>query len=130
MTSEPKRRSGGCLCGAIQFELRGEPFLFGLCHCTDCRKESGSVFTAYAKWRLDQASLKGQPSAYRGRSFCPTCGSRLYNLNADHIEVRIGSLDEAPSTIGTPSQEGWTRRRESWLHPVAGAGRFAEDTDR
>lgn len=124
-----KTRSGGCDCRSVRFELSGEPFLIGVCHCTTCRKESGSVFTTYAKWRLDQFSVRGPYRTYQSKSFCPTCGSRLFNLHAENVEVRIGSLDEAPSTIGVPSQEGWTIRRELWLLPIEGASQHIKDTD-
>ena len=55
------------------------------------------------------------------------CGSRLFNLHADDIEVRIGSLDEAPTTLGAPDREGWVKRREAWLPPVVGAEQSLED---
>ena len=35
---EVRIRRGGCSCGAVRFELRGEPLTVGLCHCTKCRK--------------------------------------------------------------------------------------------
>ena len=120
-------RTGGCLCGAIRYELDGAPFLVGVCHCADCRKESGSAFTLYAKWPLDAFRVSGVTRTHAGRSFCPTCGSRLYNLHASDVELRVGSLDEAPDTIGVPVDEGWTKRRETWLQPIPGARQSAED---
>ena len=47
---EVRIRRGGCSCGAVRFELRGEPLKVGLCHCTKCRKATGSAFLAYADW--------------------------------------------------------------------------------
>jgi hypothetical protein len=35
-----KEYTGGCRCGAVRYRLRGEPFKAGLCHCTDCRRET------------------------------------------------------------------------------------------
>ncbi|RVQ01757.1 GFA family protein, partial [Sinorhizobium meliloti] len=43
-------RTGGCLCGALKYEVSGEPLRVGLCHCADCRKESGSSFVTFAVW--------------------------------------------------------------------------------
>jgi hypothetical protein len=122
-----RTRSGGCLCGAVRYLLRGEPYRYGICHCADCRKESGGVFVVYAHWRRDDAEVSGPFKTYKGRSFCATCGSRLFNLHADDIEVRVGSLDEAPTTLGAPAREGWIKRREWWLAPVAGADQNPED---
>ena len=123
-------RSGGCLCGAVRYTLRGEPYGYGLCHCGDCRKESGSVFVAYAHWRRGDAEVTGDVRTYKGRSFCPTCGSRLFNLHEADIEIRIGSLDEAPTSLGPPGQECWIKRRERWLRPIASADQSFEDPPR
>lgn len=120
-------RSGGCLCGAVRYVVRGEPYRYGICHCADCRKESGSVFVVYAHWRLEDAEVTGSVETYKGRSFCPICGSRLFNLHSVDIEIRIGSLDEAPTTLGLPVVEAWTKRRETWLEPVPGADQSFEE---
>jgi hypothetical protein len=120
-------RSGGCLCGAVRYTVRGEPYRYGVCHCADCRKESGSVFVVYAHWRLKDAEITGTVITYKGRSFCPTCGSRLFDLHDTDIEVRIGSLDQAPTDLGAPRQEGWIKRRENWLAPILGADQNFED---
>jgi hypothetical protein len=121
-----KTRSGQCLCGGVQYEVRGEPMRVGLCHCADCRKESGSVFATFAVWPRDAFSSTGETSVHRGRSFCLTCGSRLFNLTEREAEIRIGSLDGAPTDL-TPSYEIWTKRREQWLSPLPGCAQFEED---
>ena len=120
-------RSGGWLCGAVRYAVRGEPYRYGICHCADCRKESGSIFVVYAHWRLKEAEVSGSVNTYKGRSFCPICGSRLFELHATDIEIRIGSLDEAPTSLGLPVLEAWTKRREKWLEPIAGADQSPED---
>ena len=43
-TKVPAIHRAGCACGSVRYSLKGEPFRIGICHCTDCRKESGSVF--------------------------------------------------------------------------------------
>ena len=66
--------------------------------------------------------MSGEISSYDGRGFCPRCGSRLLDT-ADPgdtlIEIRIGSLDEAPFEL-KPEAEIWVKRRESWIPPVEG----------
>lgn len=119
-------RTGGCLCGAVRYRVDGEPTHVGRCHCTDCRKESGSAFTVYAQWPRDRFELHGACATYDGRSFCPRCGSRLGCFDhEDDVEIRIGSLDEAPFRL-TPEAEIWVRRREPWLHPVESASQHEE----
>jgi hypothetical protein len=117
---------GGCRCGAVRFQVSGEPFKSGLCHCAECRKETGSVFLYYADWPIGAFSVGGEYKSYEGRSFCPQCGSALFHLSDDHAEIALGAFDEAPIGI-VPQVEGWVKRREPWLTPVAGAGQFEED---
>src|ERR1700709_1901712 len=119
-------RMGGCSCRAVRYTLEGEPFKFGICHCTKCRKESGSMFVAYAHWRRADCAIAGNFATYEGRSFCQVCGSRLFNLHDNDIEIRVGSLDEAPTMLGSPMVEAWIKRREKWLRPIANANQYIE----
>jgi hypothetical protein len=121
-------RAGGCLCGAVRYSVRGEPVHVRRCHCADCRKESGSAFTVYAHWPVEAFEISGEISSYDGRGFCPRCGSRLLDtagLDDRFIEIRIGSLDEAPFEL-KPESEIWVKRRESWIPPVEGAAQHRE----
>lgn len=117
---------GGCNCGAVRYRLRGDPLVVGLCHCTLCRKESGSAFVFYAQWPIEDFSVEGNFATFEGRSFCPRCGSRLFDLTESLVEIRVGSLDAAPTTL-TPIREGWVKRREHWLVPIDGTAEFDED---
>ncbi|MDB5542190.1 MAG: glutathione-dependent formaldehyde-activating [Devosia sp.] len=110
-------RFGGCRCGAVRYELRGEPSVVGLCHCTDCRKETGSAFLAYADWPRNAIRIAGEFSTFQARSFCSVCGSRLFHLSEEHAEICVGSLDDAPTGL-RPAREGWIIRREHWLNPL------------
>jgi hypothetical protein len=113
-------RKGGCLCGAVRYEVRGEPYQSGLCHCKTCRKLTGSAFSATANWHREQFQMTGEIRTFERRSFCPVCGSRLFFLLNNGVEVFLGTLDEAPYFI-RPVVEVWGIRREPWLPPVDGA---------
>jgi len=126
MSDDERVRSGGCVCEAVRYTVRGEPFHVGRCHCADCRKESGSTFTVYAQWPRDAFVLEGELATYDGRSFCARCGSRLLCLQEDDVEIRLGSLDDAPFEL-RPEAEIWTKRREPWLQPVDGASQHTEN---
>jgi len=117
---------GGCACRAVRYRVTGEPESVGLCHCSDCRKESGSAFVYYADWPISAFSVEGRYQTYAGRSFCPACGSRLFHLSERTAEIMLGSLDVAASPF-TPHQEGWIKRREPWLTAIPTAGQFKED---
>jgi hypothetical protein len=82
----------------------------------------------YAQWPVEAFETSGELSTYDGRGFCPRCGSRLFDT-ADSgdtvIEIRIGSLDDAPFEL-KPGDEIWVKRRESWIPPVEGAAQYDE----
>jgi hypothetical protein len=120
------RRSGQCLCGQVRISVRGDPLRVGICHCTDCRQESGSAFTFYAVWPAQQFERVGETSEFHGQHFCPRCGSRLFSADALEAEVKLGILSGAPTAL-MPSYELWTRRREPWLRPIEGAEQFEEN---
>ena len=121
-------RRGGCLCGAVRYEVRGAPKVVGLCHCGDCRKATGGFVMPFADWPLAALTFSGQLSTFNGRSFCPTCGSRVLHLNPHHVEIILGTLDEAPFDL-RPTREIWTIRRQPWAAPVADAEQFERDAD-
>lgn len=58
--------------------------------------------------------MTGKPATYEHRQFCLTCGSRLFWLGDEVVEVFLGTLDEAPYKI-KPMLEVWAVRREHWL---------------
>ena len=105
--------SGGCLCGKVRFTVTGEPWRVGLCHCLDCRKHSGSLFSALAIFPAEAVSIEGETRDHLGRHFCPDCGSSLFGISDDEIEITLGAFD-APDQF-KPSYELWTVRREAWL---------------
>ena len=99
---------GGCLCGAIQYEIAGEASAFYHCHCKRCRKLSGTghasnvrVSEGTIRW-LQGETLLGSfkvPEAKRFRNdFCTRCGSPLPRAYRDMgiIVVPAGSLDDDP----------------------------------
>ena len=95
---------GSCLCGSIRYSLTGELSDFGYCHCTSCRKASGSAHGANAGIERGQFQLH-DPDGYlreyesspgKKRAFCGHCGSPLYaylTTTPDLIRIRLGSLD-------------------------------------
>lgn len=118
--------TGSCLCGAVRFTLEGDPVRIGLCHCHDCRRASGSAFSMFLIWDRSAFACAGATTVYEGRSFCPSCGSRVFSLRAEEAEIMAGALDLAPTGM-TPGYELWTSRREHWLRPVRSAEQFEED---
>jgi hypothetical protein len=122
-----ERFTGGCLCGNVRIEASGRPYRVGLCHCLDCRKHHGALFSASAVFPESAVSIKGETGSYAGRSFCARCGSSVFARTGDEIEVHLGCLDE-PDRL-TPTYESWTVRREFWLPPFPLARRYERDRD-
>jgi hypothetical protein len=82
----------------------------------------------FALWPAEAFEMSGEISSYDGRGFCPTCGSRLIDTSdrSDSlVEIRIGSLDDAPFEL-KPEHEVWVKRRESWIPPVEDAAQHDE----
>ena len=119
--------SGGCLCGQVRIVTSGPPYRVGLCHCLDCRKHHGALFHASAIFPRDAVTIDGETHDYAGRHFCPRCGSSVFGIGGDEIEVNLGSLD-APNQF-VPTYELWTARREAWLPPFPLAHRYERDRD-
>jgi hypothetical protein len=105
--------TGGCLCGAVRLVASGAPYRVGICHCLDCRKHHGAVFFAAAIFPAAAVQITGQVGDYKGRCFCPICGSSVFARSGDEIEVHLGALD-VPNQF-QPTYENWTIRRENWL---------------
>jgi hypothetical protein len=132
--TEP-RWTGSCLCGGIRYEITGELGDFGYCHCTSCRKASGSAHGANtpvdrARFHLRSgASLLKEYESSPGklRVFCSHCGSPIYayrTASADVLRVRLGSLD-TPFTKH-PRAHSWVSDKAAW-EPIEGSiPQFAE----
>jgi hypothetical protein len=99
--SSPIRKTGGCLCGAIRYEVRGPLRPVVDCHCTMCRRTSGhfAAFTATRPEALVMSESEGlrwyRSSATARRGFCEICGSSLFwePASADRVSIAAGTLD-------------------------------------
>lgn len=118
---------GGCMCGAVRFEAAGEPDRVGICHCLDCRKFSGAPFGAWAIFAEAAVTVTGKTGSYKGRHFCPRCGSSVFSRSDGEVELHLGALDE-PNRFA-PSYQLWTVRRESWLPDLPGVVLYERDRE-
>jgi len=96
---------GGCHCGALRYEVEGEPLTHALCHCTDCRRHAGAPMVGWTMY--PEAALKvvkGEPKVYESsqhgrRHFCANCGTGLFYSNS---EVLPGLIDVQSATCDLP----------------------------
>lgn len=98
--------SGGCACGAIRYEIDGEPIFQNHCQCMDCQHQSGTGHGSYLTFPRAGVKVRGQATHWdmiadsgnaKTRSFCPTCGSPVYmtfSAIPDVFTVHAASLDD------------------------------------
>ena len=86
------------------------------------------MFTTFGIWPRSAFQSSGEVHTWEGRSFCPECGSRLFALGDEEVEIKLGTLDDPPTGL-SPQYELWIGRREHWLKPVPDARQFAHDRE-
>ncbi|UWQ95748.1 GFA family protein [Rhodobacteraceae bacterium M385] len=96
------RANGTCLCGAVRFRIDGAFEHFFLCHCTRCRKDSGSAHSAnlfstsaQLEWLAgaDLVAVFQLPETRHVRAFCTSCGSGMPVAQEGLLSVPAGALD-------------------------------------
>jgi hypothetical protein len=68
MSDSVKRWTGGCLCGALRYEAKGEPQFAGLCCCVDCRKASGSGFIPFLGFSSGAVQFTGRSLSFSSKA--------------------------------------------------------------
>lgn len=102
-----KTYTGGCACGAIRYEISGEPFFSNHCQCRHCQQRSGTGHGSYMTFpsrkgvklsgEARQWNVAGDSGNVKSHAFCPTCGSPVYLTFAampDLFTIHAGSLDD------------------------------------
>lgn len=117
--------AGSCLCGQVRYEVQGVVGRFYLCHCSHCRKDTGSAHAANLfvpggelRWRAGVALVRHfqLPGTRHGRSFCSHCGSALPQQpeGGNLVVLPAGGLD-AP--LGRrPDAHIFAGSRADWDH--------------
>ncbi|HTW69094.1 MAG TPA: GFA family protein [Acetobacteraceae bacterium] len=121
---QAKGHTGGCLCGAVRYELAGEPRFAGYCFCADCRKASGSGFVGFMAVASSDVRFSGETRIFRSKSarggeavrnFCPVCGSLIFGgivgVDTSHT-IYAGSLDDP--AVFRPTIAIFNRDRPVW----------------
>jgi hypothetical protein len=98
---------GGCLCGAVRFQLTAPLLSAGYCHCTHCQRRTGTGSSANGRVPRDGfALLQGvqelaafTPPQGRAKLFCSRCGSAVFSgdpFSDEQVALRLGTLDGDP----------------------------------
>jgi len=129
--------SGGCLCGAVRYTAVGEAQRFYHCHCSRCRKVSGSGHSSnlFVKgsltWNSGEELIRRfkPPQAERfTNAFCGTCGSRVPRFieQLGTVFIPAGSLDDEPDI--SPQARIFLGSRATWScdsSPLPGFDEYA-----
>jgi hypothetical protein len=114
---------GGCLCGAVRFQITAPLVSAGYCHCTHCQRRTGTGSSANGRVPQDGfALLQGadqlrsfQPEGGVPKLFCATCGSALFSgdpFSDAEVAVRLGTLDRDPGI--RPQYRQFVESAVSW----------------
>lgn len=127
---------GSCLCQAVTYQFRRPEYIFQYCHCSRCRKFTGSAFASNIlvdpkqfEWLggEDQVGRFEHPDArHFATCFCKICGSSLPWLSQSGAAVIIpaGTLDEDPGI--RPTQNIFWKDRAPWREAVDALPRHDE----
>lgn len=105
MAQGTRRLRGECLCRRVGYEV-SDDFEYALnCHCSNCRRATGSAFKPFAGIHADQMTIvRGRDEIMRfgndtHDAHCAHCGSLLYSLvrNGAYVHVTLGTLIDTPS---------------------------------
>jgi hypothetical protein len=114
--------AGKCLCGAVQYAVADEFIYAANCHCSNCRRTTGSAFKPFAGIERERLSLtKGEDNLLifgeeTGHDVhCKTCGSLLYSVvrDAAFVHVAMGTLVDEPAI--RPTQHIFVGSKAKWF---------------
>lgn len=129
---------GECLCGAVRYVITAPaPSKMFLCHCSRCRKETGTIHGANVFfpegelcWERGEDLLKffQLAGSRKARQFCSTCASPLPRTTPDgRIVLPAGSLDDDSSL--EPTAHIFCASGSAWEAKVEGLTRYDELPD-
>lgn len=134
MNGGKKPLTGGCLCGAVRYELNADPVMTGKCHCLSCQKLSGSGHAFHIMVPDAAFTIRGTTKGYSWKadsgnsvttSFCVECGSPIFGRSTGFpgtVTVRAASLDN-PSAV-MPQMSVYAKRVQPWDHVEQGLPAF------
>ena len=121
---------GSCLCGDLAWQAEGPFQLMSHCHCSICRKSHGTGFgtavaapaTGFRVVRGESGIARYESSPGNFRSFCPRCGSMLWNGAGEHVFMPAGCLDDDPGA--RPQMHIFVGSKAPWHESTDSLPRF------
>jgi hypothetical protein len=128
--------TGGCLCGAVRYEIDQPLVSAGYCHCTRCQRRTGTAASAQAavvpgsvRFTQGEELIGGwDPGDGWSKHFCSRCGGALFSRDPDdpqRMSIRLGTFDQDPGV--RPGHRQFTGYAAPWEPiPDDGLPRFPE----
>jgi len=127
---------GSCLCGDIRFAVDSDIEDLEYCHCSKCRKATGSAFGAFGfvpadrfRWKSGHELVRGYASSHDvERTFCTRCGATLQWKHAsrpDRFGIALGLVDGSPSI--RPKAHIFLGSKAPWFELDEGIPRYDEE---
>ncbi len=138
--SEPTPVVGRCLCGKVSYQVTGNLGIFQYCHCSRCRKFTGSAHSANLLVTPDQfqwlsgeeqvGRFEPQEAKHFATSFCNSCGSSMpwISQSGKAVVVPAGTLDSDPQI--RPMQNIFWGSRAGWYQDASELPRYEELPER
>ncbi len=120
--SDQSVATGGCLCGELKYEVKGDPLWVAHCHCFSCRRNTGAPVTTFVGFPIAAFRyVTGSPKVFASspgvrRSFCGTCGTPIsYESDklADEIHLYLSTLDNPDDYVA--QTHVFTEESVSWF---------------
>ena len=120
-------RTATCACGQASITVNALPTMHGICHCTNCKRRTGSAFGISAYFdRATVVSRTGETTVYafhhapqnhdQERHFCPKCGTTLFwYVSALPEAIGIAGGCFADDNLPNPTYSVTDKKRETWL---------------
>ena len=125
--------AGKCFCGAVAYTVADEFLYAAYCHCSNCRRTTGSAFKPFAGIEREKLVLaKGHEDLMvfgeddGNDTHCKICGSLLYSVVRDgaYVHVAMGTLVDAPTI--RPSKHIFVGSKAPWFTITDGLPQFDE----
>lgn len=141
MADVPLPITGRCLCGAVTYSVVAQPLWQGVCHCSNCQRQTATAFSAIVGVPTEALTVEGGPlSSFRTpsegyqstteRRFCSACGSPIFST----IEampalafLKAGTIDDI--SWFEPTAEIWTGSAQPWTPHFENAARYERIPD-
>ncbi|MBC5765845.1 GFA family protein [Ramlibacter albus] len=133
-----EKHLGGCICGAVRYQVTGDPVMGTVCHCRFCQKRLASAFAVLASFNEEAVEFQqGETQEVEHRSdesgrwlrmrFCPKCGTTVSHTSQRRpgwVTIAAGTFDD-PSWFAV-TRHIWVRSKLPWVSIPEGAEAYEQ----